>query len=192
MPYTASVLEPRVPPEVELAHQRSLQLRPGERLEVSYAPGGPEFRIVPTVVPTKTAMTPAPARPLAGAGGSRATARARGEIAYVEISPDDVPYRLRAEVEAELPRLARALGVRGARLGWFRRAVPGEKPDFTSKPVLGVSWPGAGVVALSKDLTPRQGVEVLAHELAHLRGDFDEGDCRRAEALPWMTQGRLS
>lgn len=160
--------------------RRVRRLPPGERLVRTRRPDGSwEERVE---------RLPAPP---AGRREARAAPAGPG---YMIVATDRVSHALRKAVEAEVPTLCRALGVPEPEVLYFRPALAGEVPHFRhtrDRPIVGACW-SEGVVALSKDLTPRQGVEILAHEVAHLRGDMTEDDCLRAEGLPWTLRGRLS
>ncbi len=186
----------QVPPDVAAGVPEILELlrrHPGSRVVVSRrSPGSPSHVTIepgpPTTrPPARRSKAPAPAP-------TSASAPAQRGIGYVEVARDGVLFDLRRQCEAWLPRLAARQGLRPSqvKLAWFRKARPGERPDWNeSQPVVGVSWPGLKMVALRTDLHPRTAVEVLEHELCHLAGG-GEVDARRRERELWASLGRLS
>ena len=99
----------------------------------------------------------------------------RPPIDYVEASDGSVVKGTRRVSQLVLEVAASDLNIVIPELRWFRAAIEGETPEFSSPPINGLADRETGIVWLSDALSPFAVATTCAHEVAHLagRGELD-------------------
>ena len=94
----------------------------------------------------------------------------RSPVDYVEASDGPIAKGSRRVAQLVVKAVTSDLNIAMPKLRWFRAAVEGEVPEFSSPPLNGLADLETGIVWLSSLLTPFDVALTCAHEAAHLAG----------------------